>query len=144
MRCLIVFIILAGLPNMCEGQEMTKPRDVREMLDGIQEIQRLAESSGSVDRPRVRQYLEQVVTKMGQVDRLATFAIISRNIAWPQNAGDEVFDQWFDEAFWLSIEIIAKTEDHNGAAVLQQISQRICLHGGDKLRFEALTQQATR
>lgn len=141
MNVLFAIIVLIYSTNVYAGQEMSKSEAVREVLNTTQEIYRLADKSGQVDQDDVRQQLGMLIVKLSSLDQLATFAVISRNIAYPRNAGDENFDQWFDEAFWISIELIAKNKAKAKYLALQEVKQRIFLDGGDKLRFDYFLQE---
>lgn len=141
MKGLIFFIILIFSTNVFASQEIKKTDSVIEVLNATNKVYKLAKNNNQMDQSYVRQKLIEIINGLSSLDQLSTFAVISRNIAYPGNAGDENFDQWFQEAFWISIEKIACNRTKEKDYVLQAIKQRIFLDGGDKLRFDLFTRQ---
>lgn len=88
--------------------------------------------------------MHEAINQLKSIDQLVTFAVIVRNIAYPQNAGDEKFDDLFSTAFWHAAKIISEDRSTEGKSGLQELKQRVNLDGGDKLLFDNLVKQQSK
>lgn len=134
---LAAFFALAGFSM---GNEMSKPEATGEMLDTLQKIYVISQST---DPEESQQDICEAIDHLKSTGQLATFAVLSHNIAYPQNAGDERFDRLFSFAFWRAVEVISQDRSLEGKACLQDIKQRVSLDGGDKLLFDNFVQKQT-
>lgn len=138
MKALFAAFYIFYASNIFAGQEMFKPKPdtVKEIINATQEVYYIAITKSQADHSYVKAKLQGVLSRLRSLDQIATFAVISRSLAYPGNAGDEYFDQWFDKAFWMSVELIADNASNEGYRILQKLKQRIDLDGGDNLTFD--------
>lgn len=136
---LVLFSII--LFHASAQAQLAKSNNVLKILETTQEIYKLSTLHRDVDQKHIRRMVDNVVSKLNSLDQLATFAVITWNIAYPQNAGDESIDLWFNEACWIALEIIAQNKTSVGREVLKEITHRIKLDGGAKLIFDNLVRQ---
>ncbi len=132
---------LCAVASFSLGNELSKAESTGQILDALQRIYAIARSP---DPTTSRQEVRAAISHLKSIDQLATFAVLARNIAHPQAAGDEKVDLLFSDAFWQAAEIISQDRSPEGKAGLQEIRQRVRLDGGDNILFNDLTLRQSR
>jgi hypothetical protein len=138
---IFIAILILFYTTTSHADEINKAESVRCVLKTTEEIFNLATTNDSSNIDHIKNEVEKVLSQLKNLDQLASFAVISDNIAWPQEAGDIRFDQWFEEAFWQAVERISKVKTKEGKETMESLKGRLFLDGGASLTFKNFAAQ---
>jgi hypothetical protein len=138
-KLLLAIILLSGLcfflffRQPSKREESSKREEVEKVLDVIKKNHQL---SGYSDNINAKLKICRLIKELETMDRLVRFAMISHAIAYPQTAGDQSYDNYFDDAFWFTVELISRDKSKDARDALDELQRRLKPDAGGRLSFD--------
>ena len=116
-----------------------KARAVKEVLDCTQRIYEMAiNTNKTFSLEEAKCHVRNIIEPLKTADQLVSLVLISESISFPQEAGYERFDQWFDSAFQIGLASLTNFPTNEAQSAFRTLEDRLFMDAGLSLSFDYL------
>jgi hypothetical protein len=126
-------------PVWADAAANTKLVQTRAVLAVIDQTASFA--GREIPRKERRKKLDRLLRAVKSPTELVQIVVIAHTLAFPQNAGDERVDDWFEDCFRLALTHLDKIPGPEADDAFDSLESLLRLDGGERLMLDEMRQR---